>query len=1035
MAETTVKVVVRCRPLLPHETDKDVKNVSTIDEDGGRITISGRTHDYGNESVVGGGDRHATMYDRTAKPLIAQLFDGYNATVLAYGQTGSGKTHTMGTAFDESGVDGVVPRAVAEIIDRREKLITEGRGCLIVCSMCEVYQEEVRDLLMECDEDEGPKALAVREAPNGGGVTIAGLSEREVSSIEAVVALTREGTRRRMTAATNMNEHSSRSHMILSFRVEVAGGEGRSKTSSKLHLVDLAGSERVKRTQAEGTRLQEGIEINKSLFMLGNVIQRLVELQSSEKRKGGHVPYRDSTLTRLLSDSLGGTAHTCMVACVSPGDVDINETLNTLRWADKASVVKNVAGIHVVVDPKAERLQIAERAELESLREMVRLLKSEGGASQAPDEVRVLQKALTKAEKNHRKDTQQLRKTIDTLQAKNDALSKRCDVLRLALPPAAAEAAESQLPVDDDVAIASEQGDVDEESSSDEEEDDDDETEQERKLAALLLEEKCMDSLKQHYERAIEKLETEVCALERERAELQRKASASDSEATTRILREKTRKLELAMERVKREQKRAQSEVNRCGGLKDRAEHDARRLRQEVEESRRKRGELQRRLQQRDADHARAAREWKREAKRLRRDNERVRGEKTKLVQRFARQEQTQARVLAETRGALRKARAGLVGASQKEKRHRSPIRHRGRTVQRVVEENADGMPDWLEAEVERRAARVLNGEAKASSDPLLSLTASSDECRTLLRLLADEAARARAAERDARSTVSELDAKNRAQHKSWLAEERSKFKARQSEETSRRSETLSALMAGVSSLAGLSCSASPAAAGLNCATTPAAPVPRIVEIHDDDDVPTKAVVDSDDASSLALREYARRRARHRASLSGLQEDAEDSPEDEQMGQLMRAVSALQKHGLDTADSNLLRDRVERTYAKPWQVNARIDDAVSVPPPPPPVSEEETTRLKATKNYEKPWRHMAKPPQPPAEFEVTGTGLGPPAAVVQASAPGGPPSPDVVRSTSENDVPKSPCRSSLAKALDVALMPRKALGDLSAQGL
>ena len=162
---------------------------------------------------------------------------------------------------------------------------------------------------------------------------------------------------------------------------------------------------------------------------------------------------------------------------------------------------------------------------------VVRLLKSEGGSAHTPDEVRVLQKALTKAEKNHRKDTALLRKTIDTLQAKNDALTKRCDVLRLALPPAAAEAAESQLPVDDDVHIASEQGDVSEESDESDEEEDDDETEQERKLAALLLEEKCMDSLKQHYERAIEKLETEVCALEQERAELQRKASASDSEA------------------------------------------------------------------------------------------------------------------------------------------------------------------------------------------------------------------------------------------------------------------------------------------------------------------------------------------------------------------------------------------------------------------------------------------------------------------------------------------------------------------------
>ena len=144
----------------------------------------------------------------------------------------------------------------------------------------------------------------------------------------------------------------------------------------------------------------------------------------------------------------------------------------------------------------------------------------------------------------------------------------------------------------------------------------------------------------------------------------------------------------------------------------------------------------------------------------------------------------------------------------------------------------------------------------------------------------------------------------------------------------------------------------------------------------------------------------------------------------------MRAVSALQKHGLPTTDSNQLRNRVERTYAKPWQVNARIGEECAVPPLPPPPQDEEPR--KANKDYQKPWRHMAKPPPPPEQFEVTGTSLaGPPATLQTFSVPGGPPSPD----TPENAVPRSPARSSLAKALDVALMPRRALGELSAQGL
>ncbi|KAH8049511.1 hypothetical protein JL722_11805 [Aureococcus anophagefferens] len=146
------------------------------------------------------------MYDVTTKPLVAQLFDGYNATVLAYGQTGSGKTYTMGTAFGDE-PDGVVPRAVVDIMARRAALLAAGdRDCGVVLSLCEVYNEEVRDLLA----DRGGGALKVQDAAEGGGVRIAGLSERVVESADAVYALTRDGMRRRATGSTNMNEHSSR---------------------------------------------------------------------------------------------------------------------------------------------------------------------------------------------------------------------------------------------------------------------------------------------------------------------------------------------------------------------------------------------------------------------------------------------------------------------------------------------------------------------------------------------------------------------------------------------------------------------------------------------------------------------------------------------------------------------------------------------------------------------------------------------------------------------------------------------------------
>ena len=188
MAETTVKVVVRCRPLLPHETDKDVKNVSTIDEDGGRITISGRTHDYGNESVVGGGDRHATMYERTAKPLIAQLFDGYNATVLAYGQTGSGKTHTM-LGDPEPENRGIMYRACEQLFASIESCEKAGWKYSVNIQIVEVYNEKLRDLLNHATDSAQELELAARTDPTTGAVYVENLSTHSVSAAEDAVAM------------------------------------------------------------------------------------------------------------------------------------------------------------------------------------------------------------------------------------------------------------------------------------------------------------------------------------------------------------------------------------------------------------------------------------------------------------------------------------------------------------------------------------------------------------------------------------------------------------------------------------------------------------------------------------------------------------------------------------------------------------------------------------------------------------------------------------------------------------------------------
>jgi kinesin family protein 4/21/27 len=238
----------------------------------------------------------------------------------------------------------------------------------------EIHKEEIRDLLRV------KSAVSLRDAPNGaGGVMMVGAREKPVTTIEEMSKALRDGSVARATAATGMNHRSSRSHAIFTIHAEISnklcpGEDNETVTCAKMHLVDLAGSERAKRTKAEGQRLKEGIQINKGLLALGNVISALGD--DKRRRAGGHVPYRDSKLTRFLQDSLGGNARTVMVACISPADANLDETLNTLKYANRARNIMNtpIVSFHenspdaAIQVAKLRRMLAAARAEVARLK-------------------------------------------------------------------------------------------------------------------------------------------------------------------------------------------------------------------------------------------------------------------------------------------------------------------------------------------------------------------------------------------------------------------------------------------------------------------------------------------------------------------------------------------------------------------------------------------------------------------------------------------------------------------------------------------
>ncbi|XP_037539032.1 kinesin-like protein KIF21A [Nematolebias whitei] len=307
------------------------------------------------------------IYTTCTEKLIEGCFEGYNATVFAYGQTGSGKTYTMGTGFDVNIVDeelGIIPRAVQHlfkgIAERRQEAQEQGRPApefKINAQFLELYNEEVLDLFDSTRDMKQKSLIKIHEDANGGIYTV-GVTTRTVSSEAEMMQCLKLGALSRTTASTQMNVQSSRSHAIFTIhlcQVRVCASDNQENENdnkvsngnsemdeyetltAKFHFVDLAGSERLKRTGATGDRAKEGISINCGLLALGNVISAL----GDRSKRTSHVPYRDSKLTRLLQDSLGGNSQTVMIACISPSDRDFMETLNTLKYANRARNIKN----------------------------------------------------------------------------------------------------------------------------------------------------------------------------------------------------------------------------------------------------------------------------------------------------------------------------------------------------------------------------------------------------------------------------------------------------------------------------------------------------------------------------------------------------------------------------------------------------------------------------------------------------------------------------------------------------------------------
>eukprot|EP00250_Pteridium_aquilinum_P012534 c20784_g1_i1 orf=209-3340(+) len=439
-----VQVLLRCRPFNEDEVRTSAPQVVSCNDSRREVTVNlniaakqiDRTFTF--DKVFGPQAQQQDLYDQAIIPIVNEVLEGFNCTIFAYGQTGTGKTYTMegngrktkdGTMPADAGV---IPRAVQQIVDTLEGQNAEYS---MKVTFLELYNEEITDLLAPedisrvLDDRQQKKPLALMEDGKG-GVLVRGLEEEIVYSANEIYNLLERGSAKRRTAETLLNKQSSRSHSIFSITIHIkeATPEGEELMKcGKLNLVDLAGSENISRSGARDGRAREAGEINKSLLTLGRVITALVEHL-------GHIPYRDSKLTRLLRDSLGGKTKTCIIATVSPSVHCLEETLSTLDYAHRAKNIKNKPEVNQKMMKSALIKDLY--SEMERLKSEVNAAREKNGVYLPRD--RYLQeeaerKAMSERIEQMEFEMEVKNKRLDALQEELDLEHNQCEDLNAKL--------------------------------------------------------------------------------------------------------------------------------------------------------------------------------------------------------------------------------------------------------------------------------------------------------------------------------------------------------------------------------------------------------------------------------------------------------------------------------------------------------------------------------------------------------------------------------------------------------------------------